>query len=601
MCTRSHGSAPAARTTRSPSVAVATASSYCPPTSWLYESATNGNDTSRESEGAPSLIAASAQTRECEVSPNHGTGRGRAEHRCASARRRRVEVPDRLLRPGTDRHARVRVGLAGEGGDDTQRELDILRGFPIECPRDRTAKVVELEQHICRQPSSSGPTRFAPIVSSVRRVVLGVPSAPRVDVAAVVESFARVLAQRLEHAGSASSPSSSRRSSSIDFATRPASASSDVPGLDARRPRRPPPRPRRRSSRRTRRGGRRRAARSRSSSEYDQSTVARSVWCRSTAVRRPPVSSRNRSSRSAAMSAGVMAATRAAASSIASGMPSSRRQISDDRAAFDVVEREARSGRRGAVDEERHRRRSARPSFGVAGRGRASPASASGHDLLAVDAEALPAGREDPHVGADAGARSRRDRPTASSRCSQLSSTSSSDLARRNSSMLLFERRARDAAARRGSPRRPARSASSSFAARELAEPRAIGKRGSTSAATCIASRVLPTPPDAGERDQRATSSSALRDGDRAPASRPTNDVSWRGEVAGERVERPQRRELRGETGRARAGRRAPGARGRGRRCSPRSSSSTSAGRSSRTSSSVGERRARSGRRAPPT
>ena len=65
-----------------------------------------------------------------------------------------------------------------------------------------------------------------------------------------------------------------------------------------------------------------------SSSEYDQSTVARSVWWRSTAVRRPPVRSRKRSSSRRAISAGLIATTRAAASSIASGMPSSRRQIS---------------------------------------------------------------------------------------------------------------------------------------------------------------------------------------------------------------------------------------------------------------------------------
>jgi hypothetical protein len=56
--------------------------------------------------------------------------------------------------------------------------------------------------------------------------------------------------------------------------------------------------------------------------------AARRVWWRSTAARRPPVSNRNRSSRWAAISPGARAMTRAAASSMAKGMPSSLRQIS---------------------------------------------------------------------------------------------------------------------------------------------------------------------------------------------------------------------------------------------------------------------------------
>jgi hypothetical protein len=51
------------------------------------------------------------------------------------------------------------------------------------------------------------------------------------------------------------------------------------------------------------------------------------VWCRGSAVRRPPVNSWKRSSRRAASASMPNTAARAAASSIASGMPSSRRQI----------------------------------------------------------------------------------------------------------------------------------------------------------------------------------------------------------------------------------------------------------------------------------
>ena len=69
---------------------------------------------------------------------------------------------------------------------------------------------------------------------------------------------------------------------------------------------------------------RRRRRRSSSSRRSQlQSISACSVCCRGTAVRRPPASRRNRSPSRTAMSSGDIADTRAAASSIASGMPSS--------------------------------------------------------------------------------------------------------------------------------------------------------------------------------------------------------------------------------------------------------------------------------------
>lgn len=52
--------------------------------------------------------------------------------------------------------------------------------------------------------------------------------------------------------------------------------------------------------------------------------TARSVWCRGSAVRAPEVSSRNRSSSRAAISAGLSVRSRAAASSMGSGWPSCR-------------------------------------------------------------------------------------------------------------------------------------------------------------------------------------------------------------------------------------------------------------------------------------
>ena len=86
--------------------------------------------------------------------------------------------------------------------------------------------------------------------------------------------------------------------------------------------------------------------------EYDHSTVARNVWWRSIDPRRPPASNRNRSSSSDAISVGLIATTRAAASSIARGMPSSLRQISSTAAEFASPERELGASRPSAVLEQ---------------------------------------------------------------------------------------------------------------------------------------------------------------------------------------------------------------------------------------------------------
>ena len=69
-------------------------------------------------------------------------------------------------------------------------------------------------------------------------------------------------------------------------------------------------------------------------------------------MRAPPVSSRNRSCRLSRISASDNARTRAAASSIASGMPSRRRQISPTAAALSSVDGEVGPGPAGAVGEQ---------------------------------------------------------------------------------------------------------------------------------------------------------------------------------------------------------------------------------------------------------
>ena len=78
-------------------------------------------------------------------------------------------------------------------------------------------------------------------------------------------------------------------------------------------------------------------------------------------MRRPPVSSRNRSSRRAAISSGLIDTTRTAASSIASGMPSSRRQIVVDGRRVRASSAKPGARRARTVDEQLHRVARRRP------------------------------------------------------------------------------------------------------------------------------------------------------------------------------------------------------------------------------------------------
>ena len=150
----------------------------------------------------------------------------------------------------------------------------------------------------------------------------------------------------------------------------------------------------------------------------------------------PPGAAHRRGSRSVgrdprASSAGLIAVTRAAASSIANGTPSRRRHTCTTAAAFSGVEREV-----GVRTAARVPRTAAPRPHAATRRGRrrrpARPTTAP-HDLLTVERQALAARRQHHHAR-DTNARSTSTRSaTASRRCSQLSTTNSSCLVRKNS------------------------------------------------------------------------------------------------------------------------------------------------------------------------
>ena len=120
-------------------------------------------------------------------------------------------------------------------------------------------------------------------------------------------------------------------------------------------------------------------------------------------------------------------ATRAAASSMASGSPSSRRQMSITSGEAVVTQREARVDRPHPRLEQRHRAELARAAR------RRLRRHGERHDpvlLLGRQAQRLLAGRQQRDARARPARRPAPASPTASSRCSQLSSTSSASAAR---------------------------------------------------------------------------------------------------------------------------------------------------------------------------
>ena len=155
-----------------------------------------------------------------------------------------------------------------------------------------------------------------------------------------------------------------------------------------------------------------------------QSVSARSVRCRGRTARGPPDSSVNRSSSRPAISCGVSARTRAAASSMASGMPSSRRQISLTAAAFPAVS--AKPGRACAA-----RSANSRTASAPAASATARPASSAGSPSEGTSQQTSPSAPSGSRLVASTrssgAARSsvRISPAAAASTCSQLSMISS--------------------------------------------------------------------------------------------------------------------------------------------------------------------------------
>ncbi len=278
----------------------------------------------------------------------------------------------------------------------------------------------------------------------------------------------------------------------IDLATRLAIASTHVPRPRGRR--RPPPRSRPSASKSPENTpSRSNTSRSiGSSSEYDQSTVARNVWWRSTAVRRPPVRSRNRSSRSPAISVGLIAGTRAAAEldreRDAVETPADLRH----RGRVRCVDREARRRRLGALGEQPDRGARHHVVDRFARRG---PQRPQRPHLLAQHREALATRGQDPHAGTlaqHALGRGRRRRRAGARSCRAPRGAAS---VRRYSTMLASSDEVRDAAARRASRRRPGPSRPGSSAAASSQSHAPSGNRAAPRPRPGCARRVLPTPP----------------------------------------------------------------------------------------------------------
>ena len=187
---------------------------------------------------------------------------------------------------------------------------------------------------------------------------------------------------------------------------------------------------------------------------------------------------------------------------MASGMPSSRQQIARDRAAFSGVSAKLGCDRRGALDEEPHRLELAHAPPGCSRpllRSKKSGIESDGTGSRRLAGES-PAARGCWRGCARRG-RAAQQRGVAScahaaTRCSQLSSTSSSSLRVRGNRRAILDRALRvfaRAERRRDRARRCAR-ASETVASSTSQTP--CAKRSSSSAATCSESRVLPVPPE---------------------------------------------------------------------------------------------------------
>ena len=219
--------------------------------------------------------------------------------------------------------------------------------------------------------------------------------------------------------------------------------------------------------------------------------AARRVAWRSTAPRRAPANTWNLRSRRWRSSAGLIAMTRAAANSMASGTPSRRWQASTtERALLLVKAKSALTCRARSTNKlmASARRRRSTSSLG-------SPTASGGSAISCSPSIAMPS-RLVASTTTPGHSRSMRvtSRATAPSTCSQLSSTNSNcfwdSISMRESSEYcppgLVTRNTAATAAATPSGSRTGASSTSHAPSRYL---------GSTSAATCNAKRVLPTPP----------------------------------------------------------------------------------------------------------
>jgi hypothetical protein len=229
-----------------------------------------------------------------------------------------------------------------------------------------------------------------------------------------------------------------------------------------------------------------------------QATTARSVRCRGSAVRLPPVGSWNRSPKRAATCSTGSARTRAAASSIASGSPSSRRQISTTavtlswvtaKPGWTATARSANSRTTGwAMASPAEAPGSGRPSGGTGHR--ASPRIPSGSRLVASTRSL---GQRPSRLSTS--------RAAASITCSQLSSTSSVWVADSASTRRLIASRGMAGGSSNPTSRRPSAlvtacgTSPGSVTAASSTSHAPPGTSSAILAATVVASRVFPAPP----------------------------------------------------------------------------------------------------------
>ena len=245
----------------------------------------------------------------------------------------------------------------------------------------------------------------------------------------------------------------------------------------------------------------------------------------------PAVSSVKRSSSRSRHRPAPSLRTRAAASSMASGMPSRRRQISTTDGTAAGVESKSGLGGRGPIDEQPAPRRPHRADrVGLAGvrhgadatRCTCSPSNASGSRLVARHRD----------VGALRKHGLRHASPTASSRCSQLSNTTSSRRAWSTSTRLSSA----ESPAWRCTSSAVVIASAASAGSRMAADRTPTRRRGSEptlSSARRIASRVFATPPGPMQREQprppAPRPARTCRPRARRRSSRARGGPAWRG------------------------------------------------------------------------